>query len=211
MSTLAIPRSSTAPKGATLQQRFLVILPHIEARARWCFRDLTCGQRRADAVAETVALTWKWFLSLARRGKDATRFASMLTTLAGRAVRSGRRLAGNERSRDALSPIAQARHGFGVGRLPDVSTLSGNVWDEALADNSQSAVPDQVSFRIDFPRWRRRQCPRYRRIIDDLVVGERTRTVARRHGLTSGRISQLRRSLHGDWERFCADRSPAIA
>jgi len=211
MNTLAVVPLSTAPTGATLQQRFLAILPRIEARARWFFRDLTCHQRRADAVAETIALSWNWFLNLARRGKDATAFAAGLAALASRAVRSGRRLGGNERTRDALSSVAQARHGFSVERLPAVSTLCGNVWDDALADNSQSAVPDQVSFRIDFPRWRRKQSPRNRRIIDDLVVGERTRAVARRHGLTSGRISQLRRHLHGDWERFGAESSAAGA
>ncbi len=142
---------------------------------------------------------------MARRGKDASKFAAALATLAARAVRSGRRLAGQERGRDVLSFVAQCRHGFGVSRLPDISTLEGNVWDEALQDNSQSPVPDQVCFRLDFPRWRRRQTERNRRVIDDLAVGERTQVVARQHGLTAPRVSQLRRHFHADWEHFCSD------
>ena len=29
----------------------------------------------------------------------------------------------------------------------------GNVFDDALAMNTVSPVPDQVSFRLDFPAW----------------------------------------------------------
>jgi hypothetical protein len=41
-------------------------------------------------------------------------------------------------------------------------------------------------------------------MIDDLMVGERTLAVADGYGLSPGRISQLRREFHDDWERFCA-------
>jgi hypothetical protein len=65
-------------------------------------------------------------------------------------------------------------------------------------------VPEQVSFRIDFPAWRLTPSDRDRRLIDDLMLGERTLDVADKHGLTAGRVSQLRRDFKQDWDRFCA-------
>jgi hypothetical protein len=64
-------------------------------------------------------------------------------------------------------------------------------------------VPEQVAFRLDFPAWRRTRCERDRGILDDLMAGERTGDVARRHGLSAGRVSQLRREFRDDWLRFC--------
>jgi hypothetical protein len=39
------------------------------------------------------------------------------------------------------------------------------------------------------------------------MAGDRTLDVARKHGITPARISQLRRALHADWSRFCGDDS----
>jgi hypothetical protein len=188
--------------GAGLHARFLSILPRIVTHGRVYFRHL----RRADqeeAVQETVALCWKWFVRLAGRGKDAARFPSALASYAARAVRGGRRVCGQERGRDALSPLAQRRRGFVVGRLPDGSTLSDNPLSEALADNTQTPPDEQCAFRLDFPAWRGSRAARDRRIIDELMRGERTLDVAGRHGLSPARVSQLRREFHDDWARFC--------
>jgi hypothetical protein len=74
-----------------------------------------------------------------------------------------------------------------------------------LVDNARSPVVEQVCFRCDFPNWRASRTERDRRIIDELLAGERTRDVADKFGLSAGRISQLRRELHDDWELFCAE------
>jgi hypothetical protein len=50
---------------------------------------------------------------------------STLATVAARAVRSGRRVCGQERAKDELSALAQQRHGFVVEKLPDCSTSAG--------------------------------------------------------------------------------------
>src|SRR5947209_4167562 len=47
-----------------------------------------------------------------------------------------------------------------------------------------------------------RQFPSARDLIDDLMAGEHTGDAARRHGLSPGRVSQLRREFHDDWRRF---------
>jgi hypothetical protein len=197
------PVQAAAMHAAVLHAAFLAILPRIVKHARYHFRDLRCLHRQDDAVAETVALAWKWFLRLAQRGKDPSRFAARFAAFAARAAKSGRRLCGQEKVRDVLPPLAQQRRSFAVQPLPMGSSMTGNVFDEALTDNTQTPVPDQVGFRLDFPAWRLRRCERDRRLIDDLMVGERALDVARRYGLSPARISQLRRAFHQDWLAFC--------
>jgi hypothetical protein len=185
-----------------LHAEFLTLLPRIERHAEIAFRHLHCPHRRADAVAEAVALAWKWFLRLLARGKQAASFVSVLAQYAVRHVRSGRNLCGQERGRDALSPSAQARRGFTVSPLPTRSSLNGNVFDEALADNTKAPPDEQAAFRLDFPAWLSRHGERDRRLIGDLMAGEGTTAAARRHGLSAGRISQKRRLFMEDWRHF---------
>jgi hypothetical protein len=195
---------------ARLQAAFLAqVLPKVLSHGRVYFRHLRSADRQEEYIAEMVALAWKWHLRLAERGKDATRFPSALATFAARAVRSGRKLAGMDRAKDVLSPSAQRRHGFLVSALPDVSTLSDNPLAEALADNSKSPPDQQAMFRLDFPAWSATRTERDRRVLDDLTVGERTLDVAGKHGLSPGRVSQLRREFLTDWRRFISE--PPVA
>ena len=196
---------SPATKLRTLHLAFLSILPRIERHGRVHFRHVRCPDRKADAISEMVALSWRWFLRLAEQGKDATRFPSVRATFAARAVHSGRHLAGACRAKDALSPVAQRRHGFAVGRLPDFSTLNGNPLSEALQDNTRSPVPDQVAFRFDFPAWLSSLGARDRGIAQDMAQGHRTGELADAYGLSPARVSQLRRQFYMDWQSFCGE------
>ena len=63
-------------------------------------------------------------------------------------------------------------------------------------------MPDQVAFRADFPAWLATRSQRDRRVVQDLMVGERTTDVADRHGLSQPRVSQLRREFREDWRAF---------
>jgi hypothetical protein len=139
------------PAPEELHARFLSILPRIELHGRVYFRHLRCPHQKEDAVQEMAALCWKWFVRLAARGRDATRFPGALATFAARAVRSGRRVCGQEKAKDVLSPLAQQRQGFAVGKLPACSTLNGSPLEEALRDNTRSPVDEQAAFRLDFP------------------------------------------------------------
>ncbi len=187
-----------------LQAGFLVLLPRIRRHGRVYFRGVRCPHKKEELLAEMVALAWKWYLRLALRGKDVSRFPSALASYAARAVASGRRLCGQEKARDALSPRAQRRHGFTTSPIPGGSGLKGNVFDEALRDNTRSPVAEQAAFRLDFPAWLRTYAERKRRLIEDLMVGERTKEVAKRHRLSQGRVSQMRGEFERDWRRFCA-------
>jgi hypothetical protein len=208
---MPLPPDTPTPSLHALQATFLSsVLPKVLSHGRVYFRHLKSADRKEEYIAEMVALTWKWHLRLAERGKDSTRFPTALATFAARAVRSGRRLAGMERTKDVLSPLTQQRKGFAVGKLPDCSALDGSPLDEALHDNTRTPPDEQCAFRIDFPAWRATHAERDRRVLDDLMLGERTLDVAGKHGLSPGRVSQLRRELHDDWELFCAEPPPVV-
>ena len=102
-----------------LHAAFLSILPRIELHAHVYFRGVRCPRRKADAVQETVAISWRWFVRLVERGKDPLTFPMMLASYAAPAsVKCGRRVCGQEHGKDVLSSLAQRRHGFGVEPLP---------------------------------------------------------------------------------------------
>jgi hypothetical protein len=46
--------------------------------------------------------------------------------------------------------------------------------------------------------------------MDDLMIGERTLDVSRKHGISAARVSQLRREFMDDWRAFNGE-SLAIA
>ena len=107
-----------------LKQVFLAILPRILLHGRVYFRHVKDPLKKEDLIAEMVALAWMWSHRLAERGKDVRRFPSAIASFAARAVRSGRRLCGQEKTKDVLSPRAQRRRGFAVQSLPGYSTLA---------------------------------------------------------------------------------------
>lgn len=202
-----------------LHSRFeTLILPKVERHAQVYFRNEKCRHKRADRIAETIALSWKWFVRLAERGKDATKFPCVIANLAARAVKSGRKVAGQIKARDVMNELNQHRHSFVVESLSTSTarsrenlfgTVGGqhkqDAFEERLRDNTVTPVPDQAAFRIDFPAWLRTLTPRERRIIRTMAMNERTKDLSRQFELSQARISQLRREFMEDWTRFCSD------
>jgi len=188
-----------------LQATFITLLPKIEFTVRVRLRHVTCSDRRADLICEAIAMCWKWYIGLSRKGRSPAEYLYTFATLAARAALSGRRLCGCEKARDAMSPLCQRTRSFTVSPLPDTTGMVGNVFDEALIDNTQTPVPDQVQFRLDFPRWRASLGERCRVLMDAMVEGHRTNELATVFGVTQARISQVRRELHDGWQSFCGD------
>jgi len=209
--------SFVSHKDADLQSRFLSVLPRIKDHARFYFRSVRCVVRRADYIAETIAVAWKWFCRLAQRGKDATQFIAALAHLAARAVRAGRRVGAGERVNDVMSPLAQRRHGFIVQSLPPTrrsyEDLHGDgleqrmqdTIEERLTDNTRTPPAEQAAFRIDFRAWCKTLPAREWRMIRVMAQNERTKDLARRFNVTPGRISQMRQELRENWHRFVGD------
>ncbi len=152
-----------------------------------------------------IGLAWRWHLRLAENGKDATVFPTALASSAARAVRSGSRVAGQERANDILSPVAQRRHRFYVGRLPDFETLTDHPICEALLDNKKSPPDETVCFKLDFLAWLASLTERDRGIVEDLMIGERMRDVANKYKVSPASISQKRREYQQDWRVFRDD------
>jgi hypothetical protein len=188
-----------------LQSRFLGILPKIERHGRCYFRHLRCSSTKEDRIAEMIAISWKWFLRLVEQGKDPAKFPSVIATFAAKAVRNGRRLCGQEKSKDTLSFVAQQRNSFVVTKFPDFSTLESNPLEAALVDNTQSPVPEQVHFRLDFPSWQRTLDEKKRRITRQMMLGHRTLDLANEFRISPARISQLRQELRQSWREFITE------
>jgi hypothetical protein len=195
-------RADTVDRSSRLQSSFEAILPTLRLHGQVYFRHIRCQDRKEEAITETIALCWKWHVRLAERGKDATRFPTTLASLAARAVRNGRRVCGQESARDALSAAAQRRHNFTTCPLPDGDSLGGSLFDDTLLHNTHPSPEEQAAFRIDFAAWLRTWSDRDRRIISDMAMNERTRDLARKFGVSPGRISQKRREYHASWHQF---------
>jgi hypothetical protein len=186
-----------------LQAVFVHLLARIETQARIVFRYHKCPHRRADAVQETIALCWKWFLRATRQGKDVSSFVSMLAAYATRAVRSGRRLCGQERRRDVLSSRAQQLEHFTIQSLPTYETgVEDNDTVDALRDNTKTPPDEQAAFRIDFAAWLEQLGERKCQLAQDMAMGHHTLDLAEKYHTSQGRISQLRREFHNDWCAF---------
>lgn len=178
------------------------ILPRVVLHARIFFRGEKCPGKRDDRIAEATAIAWKWYRVLVKRGKNPADFPCRFAALAALAVKNGRKVSGMERAKDVMNSRAQSRHGFTVSSMPITSTLTTNPFAEALTDNTQTDVPEQVAFRLDFPAWLHTRTRRDRRIIEGMGKGERTRDLADRFGLSEARVSQLRREFQEDWLGF---------
>jgi hypothetical protein len=185
-----------------VQAAFVAVLGRLRHHAEVCFRHVKCPGRRADLVAESLALAWAWFLGLVARGKDVSGFVSRLADYAVRHARCGRRLCGMERAKDALSPRAQTRRGFLVQTLPRCDSGGDNPALDALIDNTRTPPDEQAIFRIDFPAWLSSLGERDRTIALEMMRGDGTLELASRHGRSPGRISQLRGELRASWRRF---------
>lgn len=185
---------------------FLTIYPQVLRHAHFVFRSLKDFNRFEDCVQETLCLCWLWCCRLWEQGKDAREFPTTLASYATRHVRSGRSFVGRKTYRsDALSPLAQAIHGFLTQALPGVEAQAGSPWQAALQDNTQSSVDEQAAFRIDFPAWLGTLSDRNRSVAEDMAIGDTTLELSSRYGLSAGRVSQLRTEFCRDWRSFTGE------
>ncbi len=184
-----------------IQSAFLAELPRFAAHARYAFRHVKCPHERADRRAEALALAWRQFVRLSRRGRDPSRFVTTLALRCTQAVKAGRRLVRSDSARDALSPVARVRHGFAVSGFDRLPRRDPRLAD-ALVDNSVTSVPDQAAFRVDFPRWRAAFGARDRAVLDALTASERTGEVARRFEVSPSRVGRLRSRFAAGWAAF---------
>jgi hypothetical protein len=80
----------------------------------------------------------------------------------------------------------------------------------STVEDKRASVPDQVAAKLEFAAWCGTLTQRMKQIATDLTMVFSTSEVASKHGVTSGRISQLRRSLEESWAAFQQDAAPAV-
>ncbi|MCH7687365.1 MAG: hypothetical protein IH899_11900 [Planctomycetes bacterium] len=169
---------------------FLEMLPAIQRHARISFRHLD-AEAREDLVQEVIANSLVAFLRLFSLGKAELAYPSVLARYGVAQARDGRRVGGRLNANDVLSRYAQRRRGFEVE------------WIDHMMPEDRSATPAEVATaRMDIRAWLETLTPRNREIASLLAVGESTGETAKRFGLSSGRISQLRGELCGSWGKF---------
>jgi hypothetical protein len=182
------------------QQRFAAMLPMIVNYVRPAFRRLR-PEARQEAVQEAVASSCAAYYRLAQRGRENLAFATVLARHAVAQVRVGRQISGSLNSNDISSAYAQKRRSLRLARLDRFDTREGG-WQEVLVEDERTPILTQVAFRIDFPRWLDTLSARDREVAEALAEGGSTTDVAKRFGLTLGRISQIRRKLEKSWLEF---------
>jgi len=110
---------STLPLTHTTSDRFLKLLPAVQAHARNKFRYLPDVDRE-EAIAEATAAAFLNFRIAERHDKADTVTPGTLSRFAVLHVKSGRHVGGSQdRRKDVLSRSAQRRNRFRVYSLPD--------------------------------------------------------------------------------------------
>jgi hypothetical protein len=185
------------------QAKFVAMLPEIQQRLRRAFRYLD-AEAREDAVEEAVIHSLLSYARLYDQGRAKAASASTLAWYAALAVKRGRPAGNRMRSTEPLSRYAQIGNGIQLEQLP------GN-WLDLLVEDKRASVPDQVAAKMDVGAWFATLTQRMRQIAKDLALGCSTAEVARKHGVTPGRISQLRRTLEESWAAFQQEPVAAMA
>ena len=193
---------------------FLALSPIVERHARVVFRGLD-AEAREEAVAEAVAAAFEAHVALKARDRNPVAFPSTLATYSVLRVKDGRHVGGRSSSRDVLSRTAQQRRGFRVEPLPAPAATAGEglyaraqgrrkqgALEECLRDHRKAPVPDLVAFRLDFGAFLGALAERDRRMALALAEGHAAKQVARRFGLTPGRVTQLRQRWQRQWLAF---------
>jgi hypothetical protein len=199
MSATAVPLSDLATS-RRWQTNFLDVMPAVMNHARVRFRHLpACHQ--AEAVAETIARACVDYAGLARKRQLHRVYAGSLATFAAKAVAAGRRAGGHVNSKDVLNPVAQQRRGFSITSVSRWDRQEGD-WRDMTLESRRATPADQAIFNVDFQTWLNGWSHRHRRIIIALSAGHRTMDVARKFGVSEGRVAQLRREYQDSWEQF---------
>jgi hypothetical protein len=180
--------------------QFLAMVPAIRRQAQIAFRKAR-PELRYDLIQEVIANCCAAYARLVEQGKTDQAFPTVLARFAVAQVRTGRRVGNRLRIRDVLSGYAQHHKAFQVERL-DQFDEEENCWQEIVVEDRRATPAEVAACRIDFAHWLQLLPSRRRRIALTLAAGETTGFVAKKFGISPARISQLRKWLKSNWERF---------
>jgi len=107
-------------------------------------------------------------------------------------------------SLDITSPCTCPAKRITIERLDRFNQRRGE-WREVLVEDRTAGPAEIAMTRLDFASWLTTLSKRDRQLAEKLVLGETTGRVARTFRISSARVSQLRRELCANWERFVGD------
>ena len=186
----------------TWQSSFVAMLPEIEQKLRLAFCRLD-SEAREDAMEEGVVHSLLAFARLHEQGREQVATASSLAWYSSRQVKRGRPTAGRMNGKEPLSRYGQISNDIEVDRQP-------SNWIDTLVADKRAPIADQVAAKMDVSAWFATLTQRMKEIAKDLAFGCSTSEVAKKHGVSAGRISQLRRSLEESWAAFQQEAAPAV-
>ena len=187
----------------TWQPNFIAMLPEIQQKLRLAFCRLG-PESREDAIEEGIVHSLLAYVRLHEQGRAEVATASSLAWYSSRHVKRGRPAAARMNGKEPLSRYGQISNGIQIERTP-------NKWMDALVEDKRAAVADQVAAKMDVAAWFATLTKRMKQIAKDLAFGCSTSEVAKKYGLTAGRISQLRRMLEESWAAFQGEAAPVLA
>ena len=185
---------------------FLAMLPKIRQQASLAFRGLP-EVTREDLIEEVVVNALVAYRRLYELGKVELAYPTVLAMYGIRQVNEGRRVGSKLNVKDVSSDYCRQKKGLVLERLDRFHKYEG-VWLEAVVEDRRTPVPDQVWFRIDFPRWLSGLSARDRRMAEALAAGSRPGEVAEELGVCPARITQKRREFYDSWRAFHGEGEP---
>ncbi len=187
---------------ADIQQSFADAYPRIEglASAQHCRLR---GERKEEAVAETVAIAWSEYRKLALAGRDVVKLLGRIIEFAAMRVRCGRGLTNPEPIRDVMSSRTRFRHRYSIASMPlsDREDANPEILDAMRGEGSPA---DQAVVNVDFEEWLETLDDRRREIAEKLASGLNTVDVGRQRGVTRAAIHWVRKDLIASWDEFHA-------
>ncbi len=223
MNVLATRRNgnNAAPSAGNgnRNDRFLKLLPAVKLHAQIQFRNLPYADKE-EAISESVAAAFCNYTSACQRGKEHVVRPSTLAHYSVLNVKAGRHPGGSWESKtDAMSRVAQRKHGFRVYRVADVDGYAFDcmtapeqpVWKDRLLYDRRTSPADLACFRIDWSRFLAGQTDRTRVLLGMLGSGHRSVEIADRLGITASAICQRRKKAAREWASFQGDTEPGSA
>jgi len=172
---------------------FTALVPELTRMTSAAFRDRD-PEARAEAIQNTLALAWYAFHALIEQGRGdepniikSVVWFSVKQTRVGRTIPSG----GEAKPKDVFTHASRGR--FKVERI-----------DLREFVDDATAVPEQVSFRLDVPAFLSTLNERQQRMAEALAIGETTSAVAAEFGVTPGAVSQFRLRFKTMFDTFMA-------
>lgn len=199
--TNPVPTTTLPDSVPTWHRDLADFLGFVRARATNAHRSLR-GADREDAVAEVVADV---AVSLARLSGRRPTHRGLIRPLTDYAIRhraAGRRIGTPTNRQDLQSPAR--RNGARLLSLDSGSDEPRLSWRDVLPDSRQADPADIAAARIDVASWLSRLPERLRDLAEALAAGHTPSELARRFGVSPGRISQMREELRRDWANFSA-------